>query len=172
MEHLNSIPNYLSNCLPNCLLNYRFLRCRRRQLCLYHLKLDITRPKLYTKLLNYILCRVDIPLQSAAAKDQHSGCRKVYIDCDVHDYGRTKAYQRRHRERNTNNRVNGCPFSIAATSSSDLLSRELKHSPDAKFSVHNHPLSKNPSAHPTHRRLARTEQTTVKVIYKTYTKQG
>jgi hypothetical protein len=97
-------------------------------------------------------------------KTNHAGRQKVYIDCDRHDYGNTIANQQRQRERNTNSRANGCPFSIIATSSSDLLSWELKHRPDAKYSVHNHPPSKHPSAHPAHRRLAREEQKTVKEL--------
>jgi hypothetical protein len=55
-------------------------------------------------------------------KINHAGRRKVFIDCDRHDYGNTKANQQRQRERNTNSRANGCPFSIIASSSSDLLS--------------------------------------------------
>jgi hypothetical protein len=60
-------------------------------------------------------------------KINHARRRKVYIDCNCHDYSNTKANQEQQRERNTNSCANGCPFSIIASSLSDLLSWELKH---------------------------------------------
>ena len=60
-------------------------------------------------------------------KVNHAGRRKVYIDCDRHNYGTSKATQLRQRERQTNSRANGCLFSMIASQSSDLQLWELKH---------------------------------------------
>jgi hypothetical protein len=97
-------------------------------------------------------------------KINHAGRRKVYIDCDYHDYSNTKANQEQQQEQNTNSCANGCPFSIIASSLSNLLSWELKHCQDTKYSYYNHPLSNHPSAYPAHRKLARKEKTTVKEL--------
>lgn len=64
----------------------------------------------------------------------------------------------RDRQRKTTTRGTGCPFSVLAKESRDKNTWTLRHRPDKRFSVHNHPPSQHLSAHPAHRKLSNEDE--------------
>ncbi|KAG6979494.1 PKS-NRPS hybrid synthetase [Fusarium oxysporum f. sp. conglutinans] len=65
----------------------------------------------------------------------------------------------RERQRKTTTRGTGCKFSVLAKESLDKSRWTLRHRPDTRFSLHNHPPSQHLSAHPIHRKLPEEDQT-------------
>ncbi|KAG6989724.1 PKS-NRPS hybrid synthetase [Fusarium oxysporum f. sp. conglutinans] len=65
----------------------------------------------------------------------------------------------RERQRKTTTRGTGCKFSVLAKESLDKSRWTLRHRPDTRFSLHSHPPSQHPSAHPIHRKLPEEDQT-------------
>lgn len=87
-----------------------------------------------------------------------NGRVKVVFACDRNGQPPSAAIERKRR---TCSRGTGCKFSVLAKQSLDGTSWVLSHRPGLDFSFHNHRPSEDPSAHPAHRHLARSD---VKVI--------
>lgn len=77
-----------------------------------------------------------------------SGRMKVTYACDRVSKPPDPSVQ---RHRKTSTRGTGCPFSVLAKEAVDKSGWELKHRPDHRFTIHNHPPSAHPVAHPAHR---------------------
>jgi hypothetical protein len=81
--------------------------------------------------------------------------RKVVYSCDRCKPPPTEfqsATTGQARKRRTSSRRTGCLFSINAIQINETL-WELRHRPDQKFAIHNHPPSYSWTSHPSHRRL-------------------
>lgn len=79
-----------------------------------------------------------------------NGRVKVVFACDRNGQQPNDAIQRKRR---TCSRGTGCKFSVLAKQSLDGAAWVLSHRPGLDFSLHNHPPSEDPSAHPAHRQL-------------------
>jgi hypothetical protein len=65
------------------------------------------------------------------------------------------------RKRRTYTQGTGCKFSVLAKQSLDGASWALTYRPSQEYTIHNHPPSQDPSAHPAHRKLSSEEQSTI-----------
>ncbi|KAJ6788687.1 hypothetical protein PWT90_07147 [Aphanocladium album] len=79
-----------------------------------------------------------------------NGRVKVVFACDRNGQQPNATIQRKRR---TCSRGTGCKFSVLAKQSLDGATWVLSHRPGLDFSLHNHPPSEDPSAHPAHRHL-------------------
>ena len=86
-----------------------------------------------------------------------NGRQKVFYTCDRHPTLRPKPQPERIQD--TQSHSTGCLFQVVAV---ETLSSEweVKYRPETRFSVHNHPPSQSPAAHPSHRRLPVEAQNT------------
>ena len=91
-----------------------------------------------------------------------NGRQKVFYACDRNPV--PKPEPRPERIRDTQSRGTGCLFQVVAV---ETLSSEweVKYRPEPRFSVHNHPPSQSPAAHPSHRRLPVEAQNTHRNLF-------
>ena len=64
----------------------------------------------------------------------------------------------------TSSKKTGCEFSVSGVIV-DAHHWEIRHRPDAKFSVHNHPPSHSALAHASHRRLTKVQVEKAQELY-------
>jgi hypothetical protein len=95
------------------------------------------------------------------SKTINSGRKKCFYYCDrcgpkpVKDRAQDDARRPHPRVRSTGTRKTGCEFSVSGVEVDGIW--ELRHRPDSKFSIHNHKPSHSAMAHPSHRRLNKSQ---------------